>query len=120
MILTIDIPESLVEEAKARGISVEALVREKIEMGPDASVCVSPTAKRFGVGTKTPDEAVASILEMRKKYTLNDVECDAAHDSEMAPMTPTEAGAGMREMRKRYTLGGTVTIKQLIEEGRRY
>lgn len=85
MLVTIDIPESVVAEAKARGISVEALVREKIEVAPEA-------------------ELEAADLQA----------------SQIRPMTPAEAGTGLREMRKRYTLGGTVTIKQLIEEGRRY
>jgi hypothetical protein len=81
MILTITIPESVVEEAKSRGISVEALVRERIAVAPNEFKSVLPNA---------------------------------------TPMTPAEAGSGLREMRKRYTLGNTVTIKQLIEEGRRY
>ncbi len=85
MLVTIDIPESVVAEAKARGISVETLVREKIEVAPDN-------------GHEATDLAVSQIR----------------------PMTPAEAGAALREMRKRYTLGDTVTIRQLIEEGRRY
>jgi len=119
MLVTIDIPESVVAEAKARGISVETLVREKIEGAPEAPMSVSRMSKRFGPGTKTPEEAVESILEMRKRYTLNDESNDALTD-DMVRMTPAEAAVGIGEMRKRYTLGGTVTIKQLIEEGRRY
>lgn len=84
MIVTIDIPVSVVDEAKARGISVEALVRAKIEV---------PSER-----LENEDSAAPAIR----------------------PLTSAEAGAGLREMRKRYTLGGTVTIKQLIEEGRRY
>jgi len=86
MPVTIDTLESVVAEAKARGISVEALVRERIEGAPGAAGSISATSKRFGPGTKTPEEAVENIVEMRK----------------------------------RYALGKTVTIRQLIEEERRY
>jgi len=35
-------------------------------------------------------------------------------------MTRAEATAAIREIQRTHTLGGDVTIKELIEEGRRY
>lgn len=84
--MMIDVPDSAVKEAEARGIAVEDLLKEKflpVQEGEDARFA---HLMRFGPGTKTPAEAAAS----------------------------------MREMAQRYTLRGQVTIKQLIEEGRRY
>jgi hypothetical protein len=36
------------------------------------------------------------------------------------PYTPQEAGRNIRELSKRITLGGDVTLKKLIDEGRKY
>jgi hypothetical protein len=35
-------------------------------------------------------------------------------------MTRAQATAAIRELQRTHTLGGDVTIKELIEEGRRY
>lgn len=94
MELTIEVPENIVKEAEARDMPVMDLVQEKLNPEPLKAENLDRNSdeywlqrgfKRFGDSNKTPEEAVASMLENRKKYPLGDV-----------------------------------TIRQLIEEGRRY
>ena len=81
MVMTIDIPEKAVAEARSRSIAVEALIREKFEAAEPGR----PGFKPFGSPT----------------------------------MSPAEAAAGIRELQQRYTLDG-ITVKELLEEGRRH
>lgn len=78
MELTIKVPDGLMKEADTRGVSVEALVRERLRADTSESLWA-------GIPKKNAAEAVARMLERRKNFPL-----------------------------------GEVTVKQLIEEGRRY
>jgi hypothetical protein len=68
MVITVDIPESIVREAESRGIAVEALVRERLEVAPDFAS--RPGWRRFGSGTIAPAEAAANIRRLRQEQTL--------------------------------------------------
>jgi hypothetical protein len=66
MVLTLDIPESIVREAESRGMAVEELVRERLE--PDF---VPVTGRMpFGSGPLTPAEAADDIRKLRVGVTL--------------------------------------------------
>lgn len=84
MTITIDVPETIVHEAKSRGIPVEVLIEEKL-VPPPLPAVERPGFKRFGTGTRPVAEVIDGMTERRKNFPLGDV-----------------------------------TIKQLIDEGRRY
>lgn len=83
MVMTIDIPESIVSEAALRGVPVEAIIQERLSRSSD--YVSRPGFRRFGTSEQTPAKAAADI----------------------------------RDLRLGQTLGSDVTIRQLIEEGRR-
>ena len=85
MTITIEVPETLVQEAEARGIPIETLATERLAP-PAIEDLERPGFTRASPERKTIAEAIHSIRENRKKSTL----------------------------------GPNVTIRQLIEEGRRY
>jgi hypothetical protein len=68
MVISVDVPESIVREADDRGIAVEALVRERLDVSPDFAS--RPGMMRFGSGSKTPSEAAADIRKLRVGQTL--------------------------------------------------
>jgi len=66
MQVTIDIPDDLAARVRARGLTLDAYVRELI-----ASEVSMPKLVRLGPGPYTPEEAVDSIRESRKNSRLN-------------------------------------------------
>ena len=89
MVMTIDVPEKIVRDAEASGISVEEQLQRlaQRQREPDLSGLIP-----IGRQHSSPEEAAAA----RRK-----------------------AGERMREIASRNTLGG-ISIKELINEGRKY
>ncbi len=89
MVMTIDVPEKIVRDAQASGISVE----QQLE--------------RLAQREREPD--LSGLVPVGRQYS----------SLEEAAAARKEAGERMREIASRNTLGG-LSIKELINEGRKY
>jgi hypothetical protein len=69
MVMTIDIPEKALAEARARGIDVEVLIREKFETAEP----LPPGFTRLGTPKMNRDQATATIREIASRTTLGDL-----------------------------------------------
>jgi hypothetical protein len=68
MMLTVDIPEKVVQQAAKLGMPVDQLVSQAIDkIGEEP---VPPGFVRLGTPTRTPAEAAASIREIASRHTL--------------------------------------------------
>jgi hypothetical protein len=68
MVMTIDVPEKVVERAAALGLPVSALVSQALDQIVDEPI--PPGFVRLGVPTMTRAEATASLLEIQRTHTL--------------------------------------------------
>lgn len=73
MQVTIDIPEMLAHKAEAAGLDISAYLQRLIERDALLESATGTRLIRFGPGSKTPAEAGADIIEMRKRYTLGGI-----------------------------------------------
>lgn len=71
MVMTVDIPEQVLHEAEARGMAVEALVQERLQIA--SSFASRPGFQSFGSGPSAPAQAAADIRELRNGQTLGGV-----------------------------------------------
>jgi hypothetical protein len=68
MQVTINIPDELAAQVRARGLALEDYVRDLV--ASDAAQA-NPGFIRFGPGPYTPEEAASSIRESRRNTRLN-------------------------------------------------
>jgi DNA-binding transcriptional MocR family regulator len=69
MVMTIEIPDRILQEAKARGVSVEVLLSDAFaDRLPEAP---PPGFVRFGHSAITADEAAAGIEAIAQRNTLD-------------------------------------------------
>ncbi|RSL16781.1 hypothetical protein EDE15_2306 [Edaphobacter aggregans] len=73
MQITIDIPETLAHKAEVAGVDVSTYLQRLIERDVLSESAGGTRLVRFEPGSKTPAEAGADILEMRKKLTLDGI-----------------------------------------------
>ena len=97
MVLTIEVPERVVERAAELGVPVETLVARAVD-----GIAAEPAVDQHVAGDGEP-------LPAGFRWLRGD---------EPPAMTPEEATVGIRAIQSRHTLGG-LKIKDLIEEGRR-